>query len=135
MLCCLLSAGAIIAVEGSINDEGFYCGCFQGKRGLVPAGFVQEMEVEDSEQRKRLLNQTLSRPHLPSFSHYTSPTSSRPASATLLSPSGSMLTHTPFLHRGTGIYAHPTCRKKKKKHHTVPDTLPINIIQCLTHYQ
>ena len=97
-----MCSGAIIAVRGSVNDDGFYRGSFEGKTGLVPAGFVQEMEVEDSQQRKRLLNQTLSRPHLPSFlsQHHTPLSSSRPTSASLfsqLTPSPHS-PHSPFLH-------------------------------------
>lgn len=89
-------AGAILAVQGGVDENGFYLGSFEGKTGLVPANFVQEMEVEDSQQRKRLLNQTLSRPHLTSFtSPCTSLSSSRPTSASILSPSG---TYSPFLH-------------------------------------
>ena len=97
----LMSAGAVIAIQGGVNQDGFYHGSFEGKEGLVPAGFVQEMAVEDSQQRKRLLNQTLSRPHLSSLHspHHTplSPRSS-PASPTPPSPFTSLLTHTPFLH-------------------------------------
>ena len=40
-------------MEGGVDDSGFYRGSFQGKTGLVPAGFVQEMEVEDEAQRRR----------------------------------------------------------------------------------
>ena len=99
-LCCSLISvdkGAIIAVEGNVDDSGFYRGSFQGKKGLVPAGFVQEMEVEDKKQRMRLLNQTLCRPHIPTLpsSPLTPLSTSRPASGSLFSPSGSMLTQTP----------------------------------------
>lgn len=92
-------AGAILAVQGGVDDNGFYLGSFEGKKGLVPANFVQEMEVEDSQQRKRLLNQTLSRPQLPSLTspYHTSLSSSRPNSASILSPSGSQPTYSPFL--------------------------------------
>ena len=82
--------GAILAVQGGVDENGFYLGSFEGKTGLVPANFVQEMKVEDSQQRKRLLNQTLSRPHL--TSPYASLSSSH---ASILSPPG---TYSPFLH-------------------------------------
>ena len=85
-----------------MDDCGFYRGSFDGQTGLVPAGFVQEMEMEDAEQRKRLLNQTLTRPHLPSPYH-TPLSSSRPASASLLSPSP--LSHIPLFH-STGRAIH-----------------------------
>ena len=104
----IMFSGATIAVRGSVNDDGFYCGSFQGKTGLVPSGFVQEMEIENSQQRRRLLNQTLTRPHIPSSPH-TPHSSSRPASASLLapsnslfSPSGSLLTNSQLLQRTTG---------------------------------
>ena len=85
--------GDIIAVKGNVDDNGFYCGSFKGETGLVPAGFVQEMDIEDCEQHKRLLNQTLSRPLLPSLATpHNSPLSSNQPS--FFSPSGSLLTHT-----------------------------------------
>lgn len=79
-------AGALIAVYGEVNEEGFYRASFQGKTGLIPAGFVQEMEIEDSQQRKRLMNQTLHRPLSPFSTSHGSPITPGSQSAQVLSP-------------------------------------------------
>ncbi len=40
-----------------MDTNGFYNGVFEGRRGLVPAKFLEEMEVTDKGAQQRLLNQ------------------------------------------------------------------------------
>ena len=40
-----------------MDADGFYNGIFEGHRGLVPAKFLEEMEVTDKGAQQRLLNQ------------------------------------------------------------------------------
>ena len=49
--------GDVIAVVGQMNSNGYYTAIFDGKHGLVPASFVEEMKLSDKEAEQRLLNQ------------------------------------------------------------------------------
>ena len=40
-----------------MNSNGYYTAIFDGKHGLVPASFVEEMKLSDKEAEQRLLNQ------------------------------------------------------------------------------
>ena len=49
--------GDVIAVTGEMDSDGYYNGIFEGRRGLVPAKFLEEMDVKNKEVQQRLLNQ------------------------------------------------------------------------------
>ena len=53
--------GDVIAVTGEMDSDGFYMGIFEGRKGLVPSKFLEEMEVADKEAQQRLLNQVCER--------------------------------------------------------------------------
>lgn len=40
-----------------MDTNGFYNGIFEGRCGLVPAKFLEEMDIVDENAHKRLLNQ------------------------------------------------------------------------------
>ena len=40
-----------------MDKEGYYVATFEGKRGRVPASFVQEMSIDDEKAQQRLVNQ------------------------------------------------------------------------------
>lgn len=48
--------GSIIHVSGEMDESGYYHASFNSARGLVPANFVQEIEVHDQELIGRVLN-------------------------------------------------------------------------------
>ena len=60
MLCgCVLSqvelsfkTGDVILVFGEMDDDGFFVGEIQGRRGLVPSNFLQPMSASDIEKLK-----------------------------------------------------------------------------------
>ncbi len=56
-----VSVGDVIAVTGEMDSDGFYMGVFEGRKGLVPSKFLEEMEVSDKEAQQRLLNQVRER--------------------------------------------------------------------------
>lgn len=49
--------GAIIAVHGDMDDSAYYSATFEGRTGLVPANFVQELALADLGARQRLFDQ------------------------------------------------------------------------------
>ena len=51
------TSGSVIAVHGDMDDNGYYMATFEGKTGLVPANFIQEMKMDDKKAHKRLLDQ------------------------------------------------------------------------------
>ncbi|KAL5471347.1 hypothetical protein EMCRGX_G029453 [Ephydatia muelleri] len=54
-----LPTGAIVEVYGEMNPQGYYEASFRGRRGLVPANIVQELDVQDPSAKRRLFNQML----------------------------------------------------------------------------
>lgn len=52
-----MCVGDVISVVGEMNVSGYYTAEFEGRRGLVPAAFVQEMNIDDKDAQYRLLNQ------------------------------------------------------------------------------
>lgn len=52
-----VTTGAVIAVHGQMDENAYYTATFDGKRGLVPANFVQEIEVDNESAQQRLINQ------------------------------------------------------------------------------
>ena len=57
IICVYVHVGDVLAVEGDMDEHGYYHASFGGVSGLVPANFVQETEVEDLSTRERLFNQ------------------------------------------------------------------------------
>lgn len=53
----ILFIGAVIAVHGAMDSNGYYMATFEGCTGLVPANFVQEVEITNEDARQRLFNQ------------------------------------------------------------------------------
>lgn len=39
--------GTIVLVVGEMDDQGYYTACHSNSEGLVPANFVQEIDVKD----------------------------------------------------------------------------------------
>ena len=50
----------MIAVHGAMDSSGYYTATFGGQMGLVPANFVQEVEVANPDTRQRLFDQVSS---------------------------------------------------------------------------
>ena len=50
-------AGDVLAVHGEMDSMGYYTASFGNQTGLVPANFVQEMDIQDQRMRERLFNQ------------------------------------------------------------------------------
>lgn len=50
----------MIAVHGAMDSSGYYTATFGGQTGLVPANFVQEVEVANPDTRQRLFDQVSS---------------------------------------------------------------------------
>jgi len=53
----ILFIGAVIAIHGAMDSNGYYMATFEGCTGLVPANFVQEVEITNEDARQRLFNQ------------------------------------------------------------------------------
>ncbi len=49
--------GAVLAVNGNMDGEGYYTATFEGITGRVPANFIQEVDVSDPAMKNRLFNQ------------------------------------------------------------------------------
>lgn len=49
--------GAVLAVYGNMDAEGYYTAKFEGQIGRVPANFIQEVDVSDPVMKSRLFNQ------------------------------------------------------------------------------
>ncbi|XP_064383629.1 early endosome antigen 1-like isoform X3 [Halichondria panicea] len=62
------NTGAVLAVNGNMDGEGYYTATFEGITGRVPANFIQEVDVSDPAMKNRLFNQTLGSP-LPTDSY------------------------------------------------------------------
>ncbi|XP_019851877.1 PREDICTED: CAP-Gly domain-containing linker protein 1-like isoform X2 [Amphimedon queenslandica] len=62
-----IKTGDVINVISDMDSSGYYTAEYKGQRGLVPAAFIQAMEISDSETQKRLLDQNLT--HTSSQSH------------------------------------------------------------------
>lgn len=50
-------AGDVLNVISDMDSSGCYTAEYKGQRGLVPAAFIQAMDISDSETQKRLLDQ------------------------------------------------------------------------------
>ena len=50
-------SGDVIAVISDMDSAGYYTAVFEGRCGLIPASFVQEMQMSDKDALHRLLNQ------------------------------------------------------------------------------
>ena len=52
-----LKAGDIVNVIGDMNSDGYYRVKFNDRQGLVPAHFLEEMNIKNSAIKRRLRNQ------------------------------------------------------------------------------
>lgn len=56
--------GSIILVLGLMDDNGYYTAVYQNSKGIIPANFVQEIEVRDEDLMTRLANQVKAACHI-----------------------------------------------------------------------
>ena len=52
-----LRAGDVVNVIGKMNSDGYYYVQFNDRQGLVPANFLEEMNIKDPAIKQRLRNQ------------------------------------------------------------------------------
>ena len=50
-------AGDVVDVIGDMNADGFYHVQFENRQGLVPAHFLEEMNIKNATIKRRLRNQ------------------------------------------------------------------------------
>ena len=50
-------SGDVILVVSDMDSFGYYKAVFDGRCGLVPSAFIQEMKIDDKGAQQRLLNQ------------------------------------------------------------------------------
>jgi hypothetical protein len=51
-----LAQGDIIAISNDMNESGMYLAEFNGRKGLVPANFVEELHIDDPMCKSRLIS-------------------------------------------------------------------------------
>lgn len=51
--------GSILSVIGQMDENGYYNAVHQNCKGIIPANFVQEIELQDQELISRFTNQVL----------------------------------------------------------------------------
>lgn len=51
-----LQAGDVIAISGDMNENGMYLAESDGRKGLIPANFVEELDINDPMCKSRLIN-------------------------------------------------------------------------------
>lgn len=55
-----LQAGDVIAISGDMNESGMYLAEYEGRQGLIPANFVEELDINDPLCKSRTINKTAS---------------------------------------------------------------------------
>lgn len=50
----LIIAGSVISVVGEMDENGYYTATYNNKKGIVPANFIQEIELLDADLISRL---------------------------------------------------------------------------------
>ena len=52
-----LHAGDVVNVVGDMNSDGYFHVQFENRQGLVPANFLEEMNIKSTAIKRRLRNQ------------------------------------------------------------------------------
>lgn len=55
----IIPIGSVITVTGGMDDDGYYIASCGDKTGMVPANFIQEIELRDKELITRLTNKVV----------------------------------------------------------------------------
>ena len=54
-----LQTGDVVKVVGDMNSDGYYHVQFNNRQGLVPAHFLEEMNIKNATIKRRLHNQVI----------------------------------------------------------------------------
>lgn len=54
---CLMYIGSIVIVSGEMDENGYYNASYNDIFGIIPANFIQEIELHDQNLISRLINQ------------------------------------------------------------------------------